>query len=96
MANLLDAFRLSTLPALGPYLIERAQHQPDLVAALDAGDYTQGAALGVATLGSLLDKWLAEGQQQLDQTNQATDTYTYKYLAIHAHLAAVQTFRELL
>jgi hypothetical protein len=94
VASLLDPFRLSTLPALGPYLIERAQHQPHLLATLEAGDYTQGAALGVATLGTLLDEWLADGQRELDLTNEATDAY--KYLAIHAHLAAVQTFRELL
>lgn len=89
-------FTLSPLPPLGAFLVERAQRNEELQAALDDGleDYTQGATVVLTALKALLDEWLEEGQQGQREVNQFTEPY--KWLAIAEHLAAVQTFRNLL
>ena len=89
-------FNLSTLPPLGAFLVERAQHNDELQAALDDGlaDYTEGAEVILTALRALLDAYLEEGQQLQFRTNEFTDPY--KWLAITDQLEVVQTFRSLL
>ncbi|MBF9239467.1 hypothetical protein I2I05_18890 [Hymenobacter sp. BT683] len=89
-------FRLSTLPALAGFLVQRAQGNAQLQAALDDGlaDYEEGAQVMLTALRALLDEYLEEGQQLLFQTNQFAEPY--KWLAMTDQLEVVQTFRNLL
>jgi hypothetical protein len=89
-------FRLSPLPYLPSFLIQRAQTNEELQAALDDGleDYTEGAKVILTALRDLLDDWLNEAREELYNTNQFTDAY--KWLAINDHIAVVQAFRDLL
>ena len=89
-------FRLSPLPPVAAFLVQRAQtHQP-LQDALDDGleDYEQGAEVIVEALRALLDAWLAEGEEQLLRVNEFTEPF--KWLAMTDHLEVVQGFRQLL
>jgi len=92
----LSRFSLSSLPQLAPFLVQRAQINEELQAALDDGleDYTEGAEVMLTALRALLDEYLYEGQQQLFETNQGLEPF--KWLAISDQLEAVQTFRDLL
>ncbi|UOQ96618.1 hypothetical protein MUN81_15385 [Hymenobacter sp. 5317J-9] len=92
----LTRFRLSTLPALAPFLVQRAQTNEPLQAALDDGlaDYTEGAEVMLTALRALLDEWLHEGQQTLFEVDEFADPY--KWLAMSDQLEVVQTFRNLL
>ncbi|MBO2007557.1 hypothetical protein [Hymenobacter negativus] len=92
----LSRFTLSVLPQLAPFLVQRAQANEALQAALDDGleDYTEGAEVMLTALRALLDEYLHEGQQQLFETNQALEPFTW--LAISDQLEAVQAFRDLL
>jgi hypothetical protein len=88
--------RLSPLPAVAAFLVQRAQRHEPLQAALDDGlaDYTQGAEVILEALRALLDEGLQEGQQVLDETNPFADPF--QVLAVTDHLQVVQAFRELL
>ena len=92
----LSHFTLASLPSLAPFLVQRAQTNEQLQAALDDGleDYTEGAEVMLTALRALLNEYLQEGQHQLFETNQALEPY--KWLAIADQLEAVQTFRDLL
>lgn len=92
----LDHLRLSPLPAVAAFLVQRAQSNQQLQDALDDGldDYTQGAEVIVTALRDLLDEWLEEGRQQSYEVNQGTEPF--KWLAISDHLEIVQQFRDLL
>lgn len=89
-------FALSPLPALPGFLVQRAQFNEQLQAALDDGldDYTEGAEVMLTALRALLDEWLSEGGETLYNTNQFTEPYMW--LAISDQLEVVQTFRNLL
>ena len=92
----LSRFSLSSLPQLAPFLVQRAQQNEELQAALDDGleDYTEGAQVMLTALRALLDEYLHEGQHLLFETNQGLEPF--KWLAISDQLEAVQTFRDLL
>jgi hypothetical protein len=92
----LSRFSLSSLPQLAPFLVQRAQANEELQAALDDGleDYTEGAEVILIALRALLNEYLHEGQQLLYETNQSLEPF--KWLAISDQLEAVQTFRDLL
>ncbi|WP_210521909.1 hypothetical protein [Hymenobacter terricola] len=89
-------FALSPLPALATFLVQRAQGNEQLQAALDDGleDYMEGAEVMLTALRALLDEWLSDGQEVLFTTNEFTEPY--KWLAIADQLEVVQTFRNLL
>ena len=92
----LDHIRLSPLPDVAAFLVQRAQGNDELQAALDDGldDYTQGAEVVLTALRDLLDAWLNEGQETLLNTSQGAEPF--KWLAISDHLEIVQQFRQLL
>jgi hypothetical protein len=92
----LTRFRLSTLPDLAPFLVQRAQANEQLQAALDDGlaDYTEGAEVMLTALRALLDEWLHEGQQALFETDEFGEPY--KWLAMNDQMEVVATFRQLL
>lgn len=92
----LDHIRLSPLPDVAAFLVQRAQvHQP-LQDALDDGleDYTEGAEVILTALRALLDEWLEEGRQQSYEVNK--DAEPFKWLALSDHLEIVEQFRQLL
>ena len=92
----LSRFSLSSLPPLAPFLVQRAQQNEELQAALDDGleDYTEGAEVILTALRVLLNEYLHEGQQLLVETNQGMEPF--KWLAMSDQLEAVQLFRDLL
>jgi hypothetical protein len=92
----LDHLRLSPLPDVAAFLVQRAQSNDELQAALDDGldDYTQGAEVVLTALRALLDEWLDEGRQQSYEVNR--DAEPFKWLALSDHLEIVQHFRDLL
>jgi len=96
MASLLTRLRLSPLPEVAAFLVQRAQQNHELQDALDDGleNYTQGAEVIMKALAVLLDEWLEEGALVLHNTDQFTDPHAW--LAISDHLEVVQQFRELL
>ncbi|MGI4871235.1 MAG: hypothetical protein ACRYFX_08665 [Janthinobacterium lividum] len=85
-------FRLSPLPEVAAFLVERAQgHEPLQDAIVDE---EVDAEVVLEALRMLLDTWLEEGRELHYQVDQFTEPYTW--LAISDHLEAVQTFRDLL
>ena len=92
----LTRFRLSPLPKLATFLVQRAQQNEVLQAALDDGfeDYSEGAEVMLSALRALLDEYLDEGQDVMRHTDEFGEPY--KWLAIADQLEVVQTFRNLL
>jgi hypothetical protein len=91
-----NPYRLSPLPAVADFLLERAPHNEDLQAALDDGleDYAEGGEVIMKALRAGLDEWLDEASYQLRGTNEFTQPFVW--LAGSAHIEAVQAFRDLL
>lgn len=89
-------FRLSTLPPLAEFLVQRAQQNEQLQAALDDGlaDYTEGAEVMLTALRALLDEYLSEGQQRQHEVDQWHEPF--KWLALSDQLEVIETFRNLL
>lgn len=91
-----NPYRLSPLPAVADFLLERAPQNQDLQDALDDGleDYVEGGEVIMQALRWGLDEWLSESRYLLMSTNQFTQPFVW--LAGSAHIEAVQAFRDLL